>query len=517
MTQRRILWADDQIDELGGPILFLEGKGYSVVGVSNGDDALGLLGRERFDAVLLDEMMPGKGGLETLQGIRDLGTSVPVIMITKSEEEELMDRALGRRISDYLVKPVNPMQIFMALKRALDEPQITEQQTAHNYLSSFGQMAQRRMMAESFEDWARIYERFVDWDLQLNRLNDPEPARLHLDQLRDSNADWVKCVEREYLGWLDDPRGPVMSHRVLDHSVLEHLRAGKRVVFLLIDCMRLDQWHAIEPVLAPMFEIRRESALAMLPTATPFARNAIFSGLLPRDIAARYPDWWRGSAREERSKNAFEKELLGKWLGDRGMGELRYHYAKTFDMQDLETLRKQVPTLKDRALVACVVNFLDILSHGRSDNELLKEIAPDEVAFRSVMRSWFEHSTLLDLLRDVSEWEDTVVVVTSDHGSIQVRKPTVVKASREASSNVRYKYGDNINGEAGAILDLRDPERYGLPRDSPIQNYVVACESNFFVYPTNQHDYERQFRDTFQHGGVSLEEMIVPLVTMTAR
>lgn len=517
MSQRRILWVDDQIDELRGQILFLEGKGYEVVGVSNGDDALDLLGRQHFDAVLLDEMMPGRGGLETLEGVRDLGTEVPVIMITKSEEEELMNRALGRRISDYLVKPVNPMQIFMALKRALDESQITEEETARNYLRNFGQMTQQRMTARTFADWARIYDRLVDWDLQLHRLTDPEPARLHVDQIRDSNADWVKHVEREYLGWLDSPREVVLSHRVLDHSVLEHLRAGRRVLFLLIDCMRLDQWRALEPVLAPLFDQRRELVCSILPTATPFARNAIFSGLLPRDIQTRYPQWWRGSAREERSKNAFEKELLGQWLTDRGLGDLPYHYTKTFDMQDLEGLRRQVPTLKDRSLVACVVNFLDILSHGRSDNELLKELAPDEVALRSVMRSWFEHSALFDLLRDVAAWEDTVVVVTTDHGSIQVRKPTVVKASRDASSNVRYKYGDNINGEAGAIIDIRDPERWGLPKDTPIQNYVIACESNFFVYPTNQHEYERQFRDSFQHGGVSMEEMIVPLVTLTAK
>jgi hypothetical protein len=299
--------------------------------------------------------------------------------------------------------------------------------------------------------------------------------------------------------------------------VLEHLRAGKRVLFLLIDCMRLDQWRSLETVLSPIFEHRRELTCSILPTATPFARNAIFSGLLPREIKERYPEWWRGSAKEERSKNAFEKELLGEWLKGRGLADLPYHYAKTFDMQDLESLRKQVPTLKDRNLIACVVNFLDILSHGRSDNELLKELAPDEVAFRSVMRSWFEHSALFDLLRDVASWEDTVVVITTDHGSIQVRKPTVVKAGREASSNVRYKYGDNINGEAGAILDLRDPEAWGLPRDTPIQNYVIALESNFFVYPTNQHEYERQFRESFQHGGVSLEEMITPLVTLTAR
>jgi CheY-like chemotaxis protein len=517
MSQRRILWADDQIDELRGQVLFLEGKGYEVVGVSNGDDALDLLARESFDAVLLDEMMPGKGGLETLEGIRDLGTSIPVIMITKSEEEELMNRALGRRISDYLVKPVNPMQIFMALKRALDESKITEQETASNYLRGFGQMAQQRMMAQEFGDWARIYDRMVDWDLQLHRLTDPEPANLNHEQMRESNADWVKFVEREYRDWLSPNAGPVMSHQVLDHAVLDHLRGGKRVLFFLIDCMRLDQWRALETVLSPLFEHRRELVCSILPTATPFSRNAIFSGLLPREIKERYPQWWRGSAKEERSKNAFEKELLGEWLKDRGLKDLAYHYAKTFDMQDLEALRKQVPTLKDRGLIACVVNFLDILSHGVSDNELLKELAPDEVAFRSVMRSWFEHSALFDLLRDVAAWEDTVVIITTDHGSIQVKKPTVVRAGREASSNVRYKYGDNINGEKGEILDLRKPEEWGLPQDSPIQNYVIACDSNFFVYPTNQHEYERQFRDSFQHGGVSLEEMVVPLVTLTSR
>ena len=515
MSQRRILWADDQIDELRGQVLFLEGKGYKVVGVSNGDDALDLLRREKFDAVLLDEVMPGRGGLETLEGIRDLGSLVPEIMITKSEEEELMDRALGRRISDYLVKPVNPMQIFMALKRAIDGSQITEQETAKNYLQNFGQMAQQRMMAENFDDWARIYDRLVDWDLQLHRLTDPQPASLHVQQFRDSNADWLKFVGREYVDWIDSPQGPVMSHRVLDHSILEHLRAGKRVVFMLIDCMRLDQWRALAPVLAPLFEQRSELACSILPTATPFARNAIFSGMLPRDIKAKFPDWWRGSAKEERSKNAFEKELLGVWLQTHGLSDLRYHYVKTFNMRDLEALRKQVPTLKAHSLIACVVNFLDILLHGRSDNALLKELAPDEAAFRSVMRSWFERSALFELLRDVAEWDDTVVVITTDHGSIQVRKPTVVKASRDASSNVRYKYGDNINGEAGAIIDIRKPEVWGLPQDSPIQNYVIAGESNFFVYPTNQHEYERQFRDSFQHGGVSLEEMLVPLVTLT--
>lgn len=515
---RRILWVDDQIEELRSQILFLEGRGYEVVGVSNGDDALDLLGRERFDAVLLDEMMPGKGGLETLEGIRELGSTAPVIMITKSEEEELMDKALGRRISDYLVKPVNPTQVLTALKKALDEERLTEHQTTQDYLRSFGELARRRMEARSWEEWASIYDRMVDWELQLNRLKDPGLAETHASQVRDANAEFTRFVERTYADWIaGDDASPVLSHQVFERFVHPHLKDGKRVLFLVVDCMRLDQWRALEPVLEPFFRQRRELYCSILPTATPFARNALFAGLLPLQIAKRYPQWWRGSAKEERSKNAHEKELLGVQLERLGHRNLRSHYFKTFNLEDIENLRRQVPTLKDARLIACVVNFLDILAHGRSHIDLLQELAPDEVAFRSVMRSWFEHSSLLELLRDVATWEDTVVVVTTDHGSIQVRKSAMVKANRDASTNVRYKYGDNLNCDSRDALDVRKPEKYGLPVESTIQNYLFAKEYAYFVYPTNFHDYERQYRDSFQHGGISLEEMIVPVVTLTPR
>ena len=519
MSRRRILWADDHIEELRSHILFLEGKGFDVVGASNGDDALDLLRNEAFDAVLLDEMMPGRGGLETLEGIRDLGASMPVIMITKSEEEQLMDRALGRRISDYLVKPVNPTQILMALKRALDTTRITEEQVTQQYLQSFGRAAMERMEARTFDDWARIFDRLVDWDLELNRLKDPELAKMHVDQMRDANAEFCRFVEKNYADWIGgDGDAPTMSHQLLERHVEPHLREGKRVVLFVIDCMRLDQWKAIEPVLAPYYTIQPDLYCGILPTATPFARNAIFSGLLPRDIAQRHPQWWRGSAQEERSKNAFEKELLQAQLKRRGLGGTRSHYFRTFDIADTEQLRKKVPTLKNAGLIAAVVNFLDILAHGRSHNDLLQELAPDQAAFRSVMRSWFEHSALLDLLRDVAAWDDTVVVITTDHGAVQVRKAAAVRANRQASTNVRYKYGDNLNLEnRDDAIDVRDPESYGLPRDTPIQNYVLARDYNFFVYPTNQNEYVRQYTDSFQHGGVSLEEMIVPVVTLRTR
>ena len=518
MAQRRILWADDQIEELRSHILFLEGKGFDVTGASNGDDALDLLRRESFDAVLLDEMMPGRGGLETLEGIREMGASLPVIMITKSEEEQLMDRALGRRIDDYLVKPVNPTQILMALKRALDTDRITEEQVTQQYLQSFNRLAMERMEAREFADWARIFDRMVDWDLELGRLKDPQLAQMHTDQMRDANAEFGRFVEKRYAGWIAGEDAPVMSHHLVERAVMPHLRDGKRVVFFVIDCMRLDQWRAIEPVLDPFFSIREDLYCGIVPTATPFARNAIFSGLLPREIAARHPQWWRGSAQEERSKNAFEKELLQAQLERSGLGDVKPQYFKTFDIKDTEQLRKKVPTLKSARLIAAVVNFLDILAHGRSHNELLRELAPDQAAFRSVMRSWFEHSALLDLMRDLSRWDDTVVVVTTDHGAVQVRKPSTVKGNRDTSTNVRYKFGDNVNVEgSGEAIDVREPETFGLPKDTPIQNYVLARDYNFFVYPTKQNEYVRQYSDSFQHGGVSLEEMVVPVATLTPR
>ncbi len=514
---RRILWVDDQIEELRSQILFLESKGYEITGAANGDDALDLLARERFDAVLLDEMMPGKGGLETLEGIRELGSSVPVIMVTKSEEEELMDRALGRRISDYLVKPVNPTQVWTALKKALDEERLTEHQTAQDYLQSFGELTRRRMEADRFEEWAAIYDRMVDWELELNRLKDPGLAETHASQMRDANVEFCRFVERHYESWIAGEDAPLMSHRLFEHSVVPHLKAGHRVVLFVIDCMRLDQWRALEPVLEPWFDMRRELYCSILPTATPFARNAIFAGMLPKDIAERFPQWWRGSSKEERSKNAHEKELLEKQIDRLGLSEVRAFYAKTFNFDDIDNLRKKVPTLKGSQLIACVVNFLDILAHGRAQNELLRELAPDEVAFRSVMRSWFEHSNLFELLREISSWDDTVVMITTDHGSVQVRRAAMVRANRDASTNVRYKYGDNLNCESSDAVDMRKPERFGLPADSPIQNYLIAKEYAYFVYPTNYHEYERQFRDSFQHGGISLEEMIIPVVTLTRR
>lgn len=517
MSNRAILWADDQIEELRSQILFLENKGYEVIGVSNGDDAIDCIQRRRFDAVLLDETMPGKSGLETLEGIRESDSTVPVIMITKNEQEELMERALGRRITDYLVKPVNPTQILMALKKALDEGKIRQRQVTQDYLQSFAELARLRMEARDWRDWAGIYDRLVSWELELTRLGDPSLAESHADQMRDANAEFGRFVDQNYRSWIAGEDAPVFSHHVVERYVAPHLRQGKQVFLFVIDCMRLDQWRMLESQLDSMFTLDVELYYGILPTATPFSRNAIFAGMLPLELSKRHPQWWRGSAKEERSKNAHEQELLRDQLDRLGLGEVRTKYFKTFNIGDTEAMRKQIPSLGDVRLVAGVINFLDILAHGRSHNDLLQELAPDETAFRSVMQSWFQHSTLREILRDISERDNAVAVITTDHGAIQVRKASLVKANRDASTNVRYKYGDNLSVDPKEALIMKDPREFGLPSDSPIQNYICAKDYNYFVYPTNFHEYERQYKASFQHGGVSLEEMIVPCATLIPR
>ncbi len=515
MTTRAILWIDDQISELRSQILFLESKGYEVVGVSNGDDALVELRNRRFDVVLLDEMMPGKGGIETLQGIREIDGTIPVIMITKSEEEELMDRALGRRINDFLVKPVNPNQILLSLKKALDESAILERQVSQDYLQVFSRLSQERMEASTPAEWMEVYEKMVDWEIRLSGISDRSLVQTHRVQMRDANANFGRFVEKNYRNWLQGNARPVMSTDVIKRWVAPHLRAGNKVFFFVIDCMRLDQWRQLEGFLHPLYRVEEELYYSILPTATPFARNAIFSGLLPLEIARRHPRWWRGSAQEERSKNAFEAQLLAENLKTLGLGKVNFKYFKTYNIEETEAMAKQIPSLGDVPLVVGVINFLDILSHGRSTNELLMELAPDEVAFRSVMRSWFQHSALYELLRSLATRSDNVVIITTDHGSVQVRKAAKVKARKEASANVRYKYGDNLVVDDRAAFIMKNPEDFGLPQDSPIQNYICAKEYNYFVYPTNYHEYERQYRGSFQHGGISMEEMIIPCCTLT--
>jgi CheY-like chemotaxis protein len=514
---RKILWADDEIDLLRPHILYLEGKGYDVTPVSNGEDALAVVVQEGFDVILLDEQMPGMGGIKTLETLREVAPQVPVIMITKSEEEHLMNEALGRQISDYLTKPVNPSQIWLACKKVFETERLVRDQKTRNYVTEFNRILQLRQGDLGWSDWLELAGRLASLDLELSD-GDEGLYQSHQDEKAAINREFARFVEYHYPRWvrLPAPERPPLSVDIFPRFVLPHLRAGKRVVFIVIDCMRLDQWLALEPLLAPYFLIKRDHYFSVLPTATPYSRNAIFSGLYPLEIARRHPDWWLESAGSETGKNRFEKALLRKQLEREDLRLERVRYLKVFTADEAAELKKRVVSHMTADLLALVINFLDLLAHGRSESDILQELAPHEQAFRSLLISWFTHSSLFEILKLYAR-QDVTVVLTTDHGSVQCKKSSLVYGNRETSTNVRYKYGDNLVCDEKEAIHVKKPQDFMLPLDSLTKNYILARENYYFVYPTNFHQYERHFRGSFQHGGVSIEEMILPVATLLPR
>ena len=517
--QFSILWVDDQIEQLRSHMIYLAEKGYDVTGATNGRDALEMLRQHNFDAVLLDEMMPGIGGLETLEEIKKIRENVPVVMITKSEEEDLMTRAIGKRIDDYLVKPVSPLQIMSALKRLLEGRRIRGEQVTRDFLSHYRDVGDRAATAATPQEWAELHSDMVGWDLDLYSFGDHGLLATHEEQTAECNRHFSRYVRENYRGWLaGDANAPLLSPDVFNTWVAPEIESGRPVYWIIIDCMRLDQWRYVEPLLEPFFHMDRRLYWSILPTATPFARNALFSGLYPLDIARMYPDWWKGSSRQQHSKNANEADLLGELLKRTGSPAAdSYRYYKVFDARDTDNLRRQMGSLDGVRLVAAVYNFLDIMAHGRSQSMILKELAPDEAAFRSLMSSWFEHSSLFEVLKNLARKGDATILLTTDHGSAFCGRATTVRGNRDTSSNVRYKYGDNLGVDEKDVFLMKDPEQYRLPRQGTIENYAVATENFYLVYPTNFHEYERLYRNSFQHGGISLEEMIVPFVALRPR
>lgn len=518
-ARRRILWADDEIDMLRPHIKFLEQKGYDVTPVPNGEVALEALGRDRFDVVLLDEMMPGLGGLGTLDEIKARDVTVPVILVTKSEEETLMNDAIGRHIADYLIKPVNPSQVFLACKRVCDASKLQDQQRAKEYAEEMRRWQTMDLRGLDWRGWAELAADVARWDVRLDQVNDDGLEQAHADLRRGLNVEFARFIEERYPVWVraeaPGPR-PVMSHDVVAHAIEPHLRAGRRVVLVVIDCMRLDQYFALEPLLEELFELRREYHYSILPTATPYSRNAIFSGLLPGELHRRHPDLWHEGPGEG-TRNRHERQLLDLQIERHGIAlERPAKYLKIYDADEAHQTRRQVGSFAGIPLVSMVYNFIDILAHGRSESEILQELAPDEAGFRAVMRAWFLHSPLYDVFRQLAT-QDTVVVLTTDHGAVLGRRAALVYGNRDTSTNLRYKYGLNLNCDPKQAVIVRKPAEYMLPDDGINKNYILAREDFFFVYPTRFHEFERQFRGSFQHGGVSLEEMILPIATLEPR
>jgi CheY-like chemotaxis protein len=515
---KRILWVDDEIELLRPHCLFLQHRGYHVDAIANGDDALALLREEPYDLVLLDEQMPGRRGLEVLEILRREEPHARVVMISKSEEDRTMTEAIGRRVDDYLVKPASPRQVLSIVTRVLEGSSIRQQQIAQDFAARFRTLGLLREEASSATDFAELFRELVDWHVRLEAAGEPgllDSVNSLLDELRKDFGSWAR---REYAAWVNGRKEPpILSTAVVERFLVPLL--GEEPVFLLVlDCMRLDQWRVMVPLLTPFFEVEEKLHFSILPTATPYSRNAIFSGRFPDEIAARRPGWWSG-IEEDKSMNDFEDALLREQLERLTGAPVPVHYEKVFSDRDGERLRAKVNSAVQTpgAVIALVFSFMDLLIHSRSDSPVFMEIARDEIALRALTRSWFERSMLYQILKDVAT-RGYRVVLTTDHGSIRCGRPTTVFARRDATSNLRYKFGQKLRAEdASTVLSSSDPSELRLPEGRPGTNCVLALEDYFLVYPTKLREYQNRYRGAFLHGGVSPEEMIIPVATLTPR
>jgi CheY-like chemotaxis protein len=517
--KRRILWVDDEIELLSPHIKFLAEKGYFVDTATNGEDAIALVRDSVFDLVFLDEMMPGMGGLKTLALIKELRPALPVVMVTKNEEESLMEEAIGVKISDYLIKPVNPSQILMACKKFLEGRRIASEAISKDYTEGFNQVSLALMQDLGHEDWIDLYNRLVDWGIELDAHPELGFKQTYLDQMRECNLAFGKYIERSYRDWMERSENrPVLSHEVVDRFVIPELETGRSIFFFVIDCMRLDQWLMFEQVLQESFEISKQYYFSLLPTATPYSRNAIFSGSFPSDLEIRFPELWEKSEDDENSRNRYEKQFLEKLLERRRIIlKPEPKYVKILDAEFGRSIESSIASYAQSRLTSIVVNFVDMLAHGRSDSSLLKEIAPDESAYRSLTKSWFLHSSLFGMLRTLSRMKNVTVILTTDHGSIRSLRGAKVLGDREASTNLRYKFGRNLKCEEKTAIFIKNPLDFRLPKRGVATNYIIAREDYYFVYPTDYHRYLNQYRDSFQHGGASMEEMILPVVKLVTK
>lgn len=511
-----ILWVDDEIEMLKPHIIFLTDRGYKVTPVTNAEDALDLIKETPFDLVLLDEMMSGMDGLTALEEMKTMNPSLPVIMITKSEEEMLMEQAIGSKIDDYLTKPVNPSQILLVCKKIIEGRKITGQSISKDYTNEFNQIVNRMMGPMHWKDWIDIHLKLSEWDVELDAHPDLGLKQTLYDQKRDCNVEFGRYIERSYLDWIHGAEDrPPLSVDIVKDYVLPHVEQGANTLLVILDNLRLDQWMTVESLLREFFKVKRDYYYSILPTATPYSRNAIFAGLFPGDIERLHPDLWsEGGEADDVSRNRYEHQLLEEQMA-RLMPNFKssLKYAKVLDIQEAKSVSRKLYEFVDIPVSAIVINFVDILAHTRSSVEVIKEMIPNESAFRSITRSWFEHSPFFQALREIQH-KNFRIVITSDHGSIRGLRGAKVIGDRETSTSLRYKYGRNIKANAKNAMIVKDPQTLRLPARGVNTNYLIAKEDYYFVYPTNYHYYLNYYADSFQHGGISLEEMILPIATL---
>ena len=510
----RLLWVDDEIDMLRAHILFLEKKDYEVVTTNNGPDAIDLCREENFDLVLLDENMPGLSGLETLTRLKDVAPNVPVVMVTKNEEEDIMDQAIGSKIADYLLKPVNPKQILLTLKKNIHQREIVQEVTQTGYRQDFSRIGMQMSESLSPEEWKELYKRLVHWELELAEAGSPMDDMLHM-QKEEANHTFAKFIRKNYEGWIQQPDSrPLMSPDIFKRCIFPRLSAGRKVFLLVLDNFRYDQWRMLSRELADDFDMDEDLYYAILPTATQYARNAIFAGLMPLQIKQMYSELWVEEDEDE-GKNLNEEALIRHQL-ERFRRREAFSYHKINDSQAADRLLSQFSQITATPLNVLVINFIDILSHARTESKMVRELAGNESAYRSITLSWFRHSPVSELFHRLAEL-DYDIIITTDHGSIRVDQPSKVVGDRNVNTNLRYKLGRNLSYNAKEVLELKGPRRFMLPQPNLSTSYIFATGSRFFAYPNNYNYYVQYYKDTFQHGGISMEEMLVPLVTLRSK
>ncbi len=513
----KILWADDEIDLLKPHILFLQQKGYEITTVNSGVDAIEEVEAQNFDVIFLDEMMPGMTGLETLQQIKQIKPQIPVVMITKSEEEHIMNDAIGGKIADYLIKPLNPNQILLSVKKLLENKQLIDQKTNMNYQQEFMNISMAFGDAQDHHDWTTIYKKLIYWEMQIDATENKSMLEVLETQKTEANSSFSRFIKDNYLDWMDEknPDKPLLSHQLMKKRVFPQLKEKKPLFFIVIDNLRLDQWETIEHLLTPYFNIKdKDTYYSILPTTTAFARNALFSGMMPMDMAKLYPQFWEDEDSDE-GKNNFEQDWLRVNL-EKNRLPIKFSYHKIIQTQQGKTVLDQFHTFLQNDLNVLVYNFVDMVSHARTDMKMIRELAPDESAYRSLTSSWFEHSSLFELLKKIQN-SGSEVIITTDHGTKRVNKPYRIIGDKNVTTNLRYKQGKNLNFEAGKVFEIKKPEDAKLPKLNVSSTYVFAVEDYFFAYPNNYNYYVNYYKDTFQHGGVSLEEMIIPIVHLSPK